>query len=103
MNIKLRYVGEDIFLSLVNGRVYECVDIEDDLIRVIDEEGEDYLYAILRPRPLDGSSEGGIWEVVEDNEDKLFEKTLDKYIELAKSKNYDYLFERKRIIEEYIN
>lgn len=30
-------------------------------------------YPVIRPRPLDGSSKGGKWEVVEDNNGKLQE------------------------------
>lgn len=103
MNIKLKYIGEDIFLSLLNGKVYECIGIEDDLVRVIDEEKEDYLYAILRPKPLDNSSKGGVWEVAENTKDKLFETNLNKYIELAKNRDYDYVSDKKRILQTYNN
>lgn len=103
MKIKIKYIGEDIFLSLLNGKIYECIGIEDDLVRVIDEENEDYLYAILRPKPLDNSSEGGIWEVIEDTEDNLFGKALNKYIESAKKRNYDFVSDKERILKKYNN
>lgn len=88
-------------LSLLNGNIYECVAIEDDLVRIIDEENEDYLYAILRPRPLNGNSEGGIWELIEDTVDKQFENALNKYIELAENKGYDFMADKERIINKY--
>ena len=35
------------------------------MYRVIDDSGEDYLYSMTNPAPLDGSSPGGRWEVIE--------------------------------------
>lgn len=64
--MKLRYVGESFYLfGLTNGKVYEAWSEGDDLYRVIDDSGEDYLYDKVNPRPLDGSSKGGRWEIVE--------------------------------------
>ena len=34
---------------------------EDGMSRVIDDSGEDYLYSMTNPAPLDGSSPGGWW------------------------------------------
>ena len=65
---KVKYTGESFGVdSLTNGKVYEYLEIlTDDLIRVVDDSGEDYLYSIENPRPLDGSSKGGKWEFVEE-------------------------------------
>ena len=38
---------------------------EGDFYRVIDDSEEDYLYSKVKPAPLDGSSPGGRWEIVE--------------------------------------
>lgn len=88
--MKVKYIGESFFLSLTNQKIYDVLEVDDDLIRVIDDEEEDYLYCILRPRPLDRSSIGGIWEIVEDTEDKLLEKALLKNIEKYNSKGNDF-------------
>lgn len=64
--MKLRYIGESFGVdSLTNGKVYEASVEDRDYYRVIDDSGEDYLYAKENPAPLDGSSAGGRWEIVE--------------------------------------
>lgn len=64
--IKLKYIGETFgALSLTSGKIYEALD-EGDFYRVIDDSGEDYLYSKVNPRPTDGSSPGGRWEIVEE-------------------------------------
>ena len=64
--MKLRYVGGSFGVdSLTNGRIYDVTE-EDGFYRVIDDSGEDYLYSMENPAPLDGSSPGGIWEIVEE-------------------------------------
>lgn len=43
----LKYIGKDSSpLSLINGKIYECLGREFDRYRIIDETGEDYLYPI---------------------------------------------------------
>lgn len=65
--MKLRYIGESFYLfGLTDGKIYEAWPEGDDLYRVIDDSGEDYLYDKINPRPLDGSSKGGRWEIVEE-------------------------------------
>lgn len=39
--MKVRYVGESDPLSLINGKEYDVLAIEDGLYRIIDEEGSD--------------------------------------------------------------
>lgn len=64
--MKLKYIGESFGVdSLTNGRVYEAIE-ENGMYRVIDDSGEDYLYSKSNPAPLDGSSKGGKWMIVED-------------------------------------
>lgn len=63
--MKLKYIGESFgAVSLTNGKIYKATE-EKGCYRVIDDSGEDYLYSKTNPRPLDGSSKGGIWEIVE--------------------------------------
>lgn len=69
--MKVRYKGPTFgggVLGLTDGNIYECTGVEYDLLRVIDDEGEDYLYSAFAPAPLDGKTPPGKWEVVEDDE-----------------------------------
>ena len=64
--MKLKYIGESFgAVSLTNGKIYEATE-EKFGYRVIDDSGEDYLYSKTNPAPLDGSSPGGRWEIVEE-------------------------------------
>lgn len=76
---KLKYIGESFYNGdgLTNQKIYDVVDIDEPgLLRVVDDSGEDYLYSIGNPAPLDGSSEGGRWELIED-----YTGELSKYIQ----------------------
>lgn len=77
--MKLRYVGESFGVdSLTNGKVYECLGVELDelLVRVIDDSEEDYVYSAYHPAPLDRSSPGGKWEIVEDDSEGTLAKVI---------------------------
>lgn len=76
--MKLKYVGKSFGVdSLTSGRVYECLGVEESgLLRIVDDSGEDYLYSPVNPRPMDGSSPGGRWEVVEDDEAKTLARLV---------------------------
>jgi hypothetical protein len=64
--MKLRYIGESFgAVSLTNGKIYEATE-ERFGYRVIDDSGEGYLYSKDNPAPLDMSSPGGRWEIVEE-------------------------------------
>ena len=95
--MKLKCIGPSVELSLVSERIYECVGIEDDLVRIIDEEelinltqkeideakangstDIGYLYSIKTPF-ASGSSKPGKWEIVEDTSDKMLQKAIEKY------------------------
>lgn len=79
--MKARYKGQSFYVEgLTDGKVYEVISIEEDMLRVIDDSGDDYLYDSINPGPLDESSEGGRWEVVEDDE----KGTLKELIEGSK-------------------
>lgn len=43
--MKVRYLGKTESLALTNGREYEVITIENDWFRIIDDSGDDYLYA----------------------------------------------------------
>lgn len=69
--MKVRFVGETFgggVTGLTNGKVYHCVGVEYDLLRIVDDEGEDYLYSSKSPGPFYDSSIKGKWEIVEDDE-----------------------------------
>ena len=69
--MKLKYIGESFGVdSLTNGKIYKCLGFDSGMLRVIDDSGEDYLYSVVNPRPLNGSSPGGRWEIVEDDDKK---------------------------------
>jgi hypothetical protein len=64
--LKIRYVGPSFGVdSLTDGKIYEATE-ENGMYRVIDDSEEDYLYSKENPAPLDGSSLGGKWEIVEE-------------------------------------
>ena len=64
--MKLKYIGESFGVdSLTNGKIYDATVEDNDYYRVIDDSGEDYLYPKNNPAPLDGSSVGGRWEIIE--------------------------------------
>ena len=42
--IKVKFIGETDPVYLINGKIYDVISIEKDWYRIIDEEGEDYLY-----------------------------------------------------------
>lgn len=66
------------FLGLTDGKTYECVGVEYDLLRIIDDEGEDYLYSASAPAPLNGKTKPGKWEVVEDDERGTLSRLISK-------------------------
>lgn len=41
---KVRYMGESDPVYFIHGKIYDVIGIESGSYRVIDEEGEDYLY-----------------------------------------------------------
>lgn len=72
--MKLKYIGESFGIDgLTNGKIYTCIGIEDGVLRIIDDSDEDYMYSATNPRPLDGRSPGGRWEIVEDENGELAE------------------------------
>lgn len=65
---KVRYKGETFGVdSLTDGRDYIVVKDNDDNISIVDDSGEDYIYSLKNPAPSDGSSKGGIFEIIDDS------------------------------------
>ena len=90
--MKVKYMGESFGIEgLTNGNEYEVIAIEDDMIRIIDDSGEDYLYSIVKPCSLENSNKCGRWEIIEDNENKDLEKS--NYIQKM-IKEYNYTTEQ---------
>lgn len=73
--MKVRYIGETFYggLGLTNNKIYKCIEIDEEFgcLRVIDDDEDAVFYPITNPRPADGSSVGGKWEIVEDINGKL--------------------------------
>ena len=73
--MKVKYIGKSFGVEgFTNGKIYECIGIEDGMLRIIDDSGEDYLYSAINPSSLENSTLCGRWEIVEDNEKKDLEK-----------------------------
>lgn len=75
--MKVKYIGKSFGVEgLTDGKIYECISIEDGMLRIIDDSGEDYLYSTCRPGSLEDKTKYGKWEIVEDNENKDLEKVI---------------------------
>lgn len=75
--MKLRYVGPSFGVDgLTNGRIYQCLAVENGLLRIIDDSDDDYLYSII-PGPMWDSSIQGQWEIIEDDENRTLAKLFD--------------------------
>lgn len=75
--MKVKYIGKSFGVEgLTNGKIYECTGIEDGMLRIIDDSGEDYLYSAIEPSSLENPEFCGKWEIVEDNENKDLEKII---------------------------
>ena len=77
--MKVKFIGETFYggyNGLTDGKVYTCLGVEYGMLRVIDDEGEDYLYSAHEPCAPDGSSSPGKWEIVEDDRSDTLKKAL---------------------------
>lgn len=70
---QVRYVG-DSFEDITSDKIYDVLSIEEGMLRVVDDEEMDYLYSIINPAPLNGSSTGGAWQLVKDENGILTQK-----------------------------
>ena len=78
---------------MTNGQTYIATVSDIGYYRVFDDSGEDYMYFQDNPRPLNGSSPGGRWEIVEDMNER--ERAL--YEKLKTAVGAD---ERNKLLEE---
>jgi hypothetical protein len=97
--MKVKYVGESFIVGLTDGKVYECVEVDETdkegldfgiLLRIVDDDLDNenyeddpdwkpgYLYSPTNPAPLDMSSPGGRWEIVEDDENGTLAKIMQR-------------------------
>lgn len=76
--MKVKYIGESFYngFGLTNNKIYTCTNIaeEEECLEIIDDDQEEFLYPIKNPKPLDGSSKGGKWEIIEDPNGLLTKK-----------------------------
>lgn len=69
---QVKYVGETFGVeSLTNGVVYNVVKDESGTIKIVDDSEEDYIYDLINPKPLDGSSTGGKFLIIDDPNGEL--------------------------------
>lgn len=81
LGVKVRYVGPTFGAAgLTANKVYDCLgeDCDGSALIIVDDSGEAYLYSAINPSPLDGSSSGGRWEIVEDDADGLLARIISR-------------------------
>lgn len=77
---KVKYHGETFGVeSLTNGQIYNVVRQNNGDLAVVDDSEEDYLYSFANPAPTDGSSPGGTFEIISDENGEI-----QRRIDLAK-------------------
>ena len=75
----VKYVGDSFGVdSLTNDKEYFIVLDKNNDYKVVDDSGEDYLYDLVNPKPVDGSSEGGKFYFIDDPLG-ILEKYIGKY------------------------
>ena len=77
--MKVRYIGKSFGVeSLTNGKIYECIAIEDGMLRIIDDSEDEggYLYSAIEPASLEFPELCGRWEIIEDNENEDLKKVI---------------------------
>ena len=79
---KLKYIGESFGVDgLTDNKIYDCIGISSDgeMLLIVDDSEENYMYSLSNPRPADGSSKGGVWEIYE-----IYDKDLKKLLSTQK-------------------
>jgi hypothetical protein len=75
--LQVKYVGKSFGIeSLTDGQIYECLGVEEGMLRVIDDSGEDYLYSAIQPGDLKDKELFGKWEIIKDDENETLKKAL---------------------------
>ncbi len=69
---KVKYSGETFGVDgLTNGVSYNVVRDKYNTLKIVDDSEEDYIYDLANPKPLDGSSKGGKFIIVDDPNGEL--------------------------------
>ena len=69
---RVKYTGETFGVDgLTDQREYVIVRDDSGALKVVDDSGEDYLYDLENPRPANGESSGGTFEILEDPSGEL--------------------------------
>lgn len=69
---KVKYIGESFGVdSLTDGSVYDVVRDDTGTLKIVDDSDEDYIYDLINPKPLDNSSPGGKFTIIEDPNSEL--------------------------------
>lgn len=68
---KVKYHGETFLDGFTDGKIYSVVHQENGDLAVVDDSEEDYLYSFANPAPADGSSPGGIFEIISDDNGEI--------------------------------
>lgn len=64
---RVKYVGKTFGVdSLTNDKIYNVVYDKNRTIKIVDDSNEDYYYDLINPSPIDGSSDGGKFYIIED-------------------------------------
>lgn len=65
---RLQFVGKSFGIDeLTDGKIYDIVGIDkDDMFRVVDDSGEDYLYYIKDPGVTVRMKKKGDWRLIDD-------------------------------------
>lgn len=64
---KVKYVGESFGVdSLTDGEVYDVVRDKNETLKIVDDSGKDYIYNFVNLKPMDNSSKGGKFLIIED-------------------------------------
>ena len=75
--MKVKYIGKSFGIEgLTDGKIYECIGVEDGMLRIVDDSEEDYLYSAEQPGSLESEEDYGKWEIVEDDESGSLKKLI---------------------------
>ena len=76
----LKFIGPSFYVvGLTNGKMYECLGVEGAYFRIVDDSGEDYLYSITTPGPLNAPEWPAKWEIICDSPNRILEEAIMKY------------------------
>lgn len=69
---KVKYIGETFGVDgLTDGVIYNIVKDKYGTLKVVDDSEEDYIYDFKNPRPVDNTSIGGTFLIVDDPQEVL--------------------------------